>query len=312
MSDAAKVTEDPEDPAETPIDEPDSSPPALALAALLIFIGIGAVWVNLQPSVDLKAIRASVDLAPPSWAPTAAERAALESLADARRAQPAKAESVLGKRLRIAFERLNRLSLLPGATRASRAFQDAHADTKQRAHDFLLREGRPSFLALGQWVSDQLMTALEAQDGPQIEALAGGVFRAARASHLITPSHGLGSDARRVLPLVVMAWWVQIVASSHRVAGWLPPLERDVLRRWKLAKQHLPARRRAALMKELRALASPYPGEWAMAAHAAEAHDWIGAVAFYELALARDPSNGTLRAALAYAQKHVARNRTPP
>jgi hypothetical protein len=271
-------------------------------------VGTVALIRNSEPSYDLARMKLNVNLDPPDWRPTSSEAESLRAVEDRRRKLPRSEVEPLAKRLMEAFHRFNRISLVPGARKRSRTFQDAHADYKQRAQDFLLHRGREAYLSQGQGAIDGLVEAIRSEDKPAIERLAGRLYREARASHLISREGVLGADHELILRLAAMEWWILILAHSHVVDGWLEPLERDVLRRWKLAAQSLSPQRRMEIVQQLRVLDSPYPAEWAMAAHAAEARDWPGAAAFYERALEKDPSNETLQASLKYARERVQRN----
>jgi len=301
----------PENTAEAQLPEPSplrSTGPAVALALCLIAIAVASIFGTSNRTTDIDALKTKVQLQPPDWSPTTAEVERLGVLAQTRRAVQLDPNDLLSKRLLHRMEEFHRIEALPGANARSAAYQDAHAQYKQRALDYLKVRGQGGYLALGQKVVDEYVAALRDNNKVTIERLGGRFYRRAKSSRLINDKGIAGTAEEQVVRLALMEGWLSPLRSTQVVESWTHPLERIVLRRWKLVAQNLSPKRRTQLAKELIRLQSGYPVWWAMGGHAADARDWISAALYYEKALSIDSDNQTLQLNLEYAQERARRN----
>jgi hypothetical protein len=290
----------------------NSSKPAMALALCLTLLGLASIFWAPKHAIDVSTLEEKTQLQPPHWQPSTQEAEQLNRLANLRRQVELDTQDPLAKRLMQRMHEFHRIELLPGANRRSAAYQEAHAHYTQRARDYLAHRGKDGFLSLGQQVVDAYIQALNSDRKAAIENLGGRLYRHAKSSRLLHPDGLLEPANEMILRLAVMERWLRPLLSTQVVAGWLSSVERRILRRWKLVAQNLTPKRRMELAKELLTLDSTYPVWWAMAAHAAEARDWVGAAAFYDKALLVDPENSVLKLNRDYALQRTRLNQSAP
>jgi hypothetical protein len=288
----------------------NSSKPAIALALCLVALGLASIFWASKHVTGVRTLEEKTQLQPPHWRPSSQEAEQLNRFANLRRRFALNPQDLLAKRLMERMHEFHGIELLPGANRRSAAYQEAHAHYTQRVRDYLAHRGQEAFLSLGQQVVDGYIQALNSGQKADIEKLGGRLYRLAKSSRLLNPEGRIERADEIILRLAVMERWLRPLQSTQVVIGWLSSVERRVLRRWKLVAQNLTPKRRMMLAKELLTLNSAYPVWWAMAAHASEARDWVGAAAFYEKALLVDPENSVLKLNRDYALQRTRLNQS--
>ncbi len=289
---------------------PRMSPPILGV--LVILIGIGSAAFVLRVSATDPEPTTRVAFVGPTWHLTPGERKVLDKVIARRRAVKVDPAEPTTRRLLDAYARFNRADLKARGSVKSALFQDAYAGFQQRANAHFLRQGKAAYVALGQWVADRLLTALQSGDRRQIERLGGSLYRELRGFGLLDRKRRVRRRATTMVHAMLMQRWARILREHRVVRDLVHPLEVALLLRWKLvAHPTLPFKRRMEVARSLTRLDSTYPTREALAYRAALARDWKTAVHFYREAATRRPDNRQLAARLRLAERRLSESQAP-